>query len=432
MKSTFISRENNNAKFSMEFSADEFENAIVDVYRKTKGKFAVDGFRKGKAPRRLIETRYGEGVFFEDAINQLFSESYETALDELGIEVIDRPAADFSEIEKGKGFTVTITVAASPEFEVKDYKGVEIEKVDAEVPEEAVDGELEILRRRNARMILAERPAKEGDTLLIDYTGFVDDVQFEGGTAERYLLKIGSNTFIPGFEEQLIGSSAGEEKDVTVTFPTEYHAEDLAGKEAVFQCKIHEIKEEELPELNDDFAKDVSEHDTLDELKKENRERLENAARLSAENRMRNDVIGKIRDAVDLEVPNVMVQDEISSMMSEFDQQLRYQGMTIDQYFAHTEKSQADFRNEMKEEAEKRVKTRMVLSKIAAREGIAVTEEEMADEMDSVARQYGLEPEKAKETFGREIISYIEKDLKMKKVIDLIYESAEFISPRQV
>ncbi len=240
---------------------------------------AIDGFRKGKAPRSIIEKKYGEGVFFEDAINNLFSANYPSALDELELNVIDSPKAEFSQLKKGEGFTVTITVECYPEIEVKDYKGVEIEAVSSEVTDEDVENELKARARRNSRMVTVDRPAKEGDTVLIDYEGWVGDQQFEGGTAERQPLKLGSGTFIPGFEEQLIGVSTGENKDVKVTFPEEYHAEDLAGKEAVFKCKVHEVKEEELPEINDEFVKDVSEFDTLDELREDTRKELEKAAK---------------------------------------------------------------------------------------------------------------------------------------------------------
>lgn len=275
MKATFISREKNDVKFTMEFTAEEFENAQIKAYQRTKDQFQIDGFRKGKAPRSIIEKRYGEGVFFEEAIDELFNEHYGKALAELELEVIDSPAAEFSKIAKGEGFTATITVPCYPIVEVKDYKGVEIKKVTNRVKKEDVDKEIEALQKRNARMILVERPAQEGDTVLLDYSGFVGDEQFEGGTAERQELKLGSGMFIPGFEEQLIGATPGEKKDVIVVFPEEYHAKDLAGKEAVFHCLVHEIKEEQLPELDDEFAKDVSEYDTLEELKKATKERLQ-------------------------------------------------------------------------------------------------------------------------------------------------------------
>lgn len=424
MKSTFISREKNDVKFTMGFTGEEFDAAVIAAYQENKGKFAIDGFRKGKAPRKLIETHYGEDVFFEDAINNLFSQNYVKALDELNINVIDRPNADFSEIKKGEGFTITITVTAYPEFEVKDYKGVEIEKVENAVTDEDINKELETLQSRNARMVIAERPAKEGDTVLIDYSGFVGEEQFEGGTAERQPLKLGSNTFIPGFEEQLVGCSAGDEKDVLVTFPEEYHSEDLAGKEAVFKCKVHEIKEEEKPELNDDFAKDVSECDTLEELKKETRERLEKSAEAAAVSEMKNAVLEKIFNANDIEVPAVMVEDEIDGMMQEFDQQLRYQGMDLEKYFQYLGKEAKDFREELREDATKKTKTRMLISAIADAEKIEVAPEELDKELELMSIQYKLEVEQIKSMLGAENFAALQKDIKMRKAVDFTFDNA--------
>ncbi|MBF1155355.1 MAG: trigger factor, partial [[Eubacterium] sulci] len=274
MKATLISKENNRAKFTMDFTAEEFEAAVVKAYQDSKDKFNIDGFRKGKAPRSIIEKHFGEGVFFEDAINNLFQTAYPEALNELDLEVIDSPQADFSEIGKGKPLTVTIDVAVYPVVEVKDYKGIEVEQVDPEVTEEDVDRDIEAMRKRNSRMVVADRPVENGDTVILDYAGFVGDEQFQGGTAENQELKIGSGMFIPGFEEQLIGVKAGESKDVVVTFPEEYQAKELAGKEAVFKCTVHEVKFEELPELDDEFAKDVSEFDTLAELRDDARARI--------------------------------------------------------------------------------------------------------------------------------------------------------------
>ena len=315
MKSTFISREKNEVKFTMEFTAEEFEEAIVKVYQKEKDKFQIDGFRKGKAPRSLIEKRYGEGIFFEDAVNNLISLNYPLALDELDLEVIDYPRTELSQTKKGEGFTATVTVECYPEFEVTGYKGVEIEKVPAEVTDEDVDKEISNMADRNSRMVEVDRPVQDGDTVLIDYAGFVGDDQFEGGTAERYPLQIGSGTFIPGFEEQLIGASKDDDVEVKVTFPEEYHSEDLAGKEAIFKCKVHEIKEKEVPAIDDDFVKDVSEFDTLDELKASKREELQKAAEARAEDQMKNSAIEKVFEANDIEVPNVMVEEEINSSL---------------------------------------------------------------------------------------------------------------------
>lgn len=425
MKATFISRENNDVKFTMEFTAEEFENAQIKAYQAAKDQFQIDGFRKGKAPRSIIEKHYGEGVFFEEAIDQLFRESYGEALKELDLEVVDAPAAEFSKIAKGEGFTITITVPCFPIIAVKDYQGVEIEKVSQEVKDEDIDNELKALQKRNARMILVERPAQDGDTVLLDYSGFVGDAQFEGGTAERQELTLGSGTFIPGFEEQLVGATPGEKRDVTVTFPAEYHAEELAGKEAVFHCLVHEIKEEQLPELDDEFAKDVSEHDTLEELKQATKERLETYAKSSAENQMKDAAILKVVEANEVEIPRAMVDDEIDRMANELDQQLRYQGMGLNQYLQFVGKDAATFREELRPEAEKAVKTRIVLMGIVNAENITVTDEEREEELKHMAAQYQMEVDKLKEIIGEDNLGFLTKDLQVKKAIDFIYDNAK-------
>mgnify|MGYP000466416009 FL=1 len=425
MKATFISRDKNTVKFTMEFTAEEFEQAQIKAYQEAKNQFEIPGFRKGKAPRSIIEKHYGEGVFFEDAIDALFRQFYGNALADLDLEVIDSPAAEFSKIAKGEGFTVTITVECFPIVEVKDYKGVEVEKVVQEVKDEDVENELKAVQKRNARMILVERPAKEGDTVLFDYAGFVGDEQFEGGTAERQELVLGSGMFIPGFEEQLIGTTPGEKVDVKVTFPEEYHAEELAGKEAVFHCLVHEIKEEQLPELDDEFAKDVSEYDTLEELKNANRERLEAYAKTSAENQMKDAAILKVVEANDVEIPRAMVEDEIDRMIGELNQQLRYQGITIDKYLEFTGKSMADFREEVRPEAEKAVKTRIILMGVVEAEKIEVSAEEMEKELELMAAQYQMTADKIKEMIGVENLTFLQKDLQVRKAIDFIYDNAK-------
>ena len=424
MKATFISREKNDVKFTMEFTAEEFENAQIKVYQQAKDQFQIDGFRKGKAPRSIIEKHYGEGVFFEDAIDELFREHYGKALSELELEVIDSPAAEFSKIAKGEGFTATITVACFPVVEVKDYKGVEIDKIEQEVKDEDVDNEIKALQKRNARVILVERPAQEGDTVLLDYSGFVGDEQFEGGTAERQELKLGSGMFIPGFEEQLVGATPGEKRDVVVTFPEEYHAEDLAGKEAVFHCLVHEIKEEQLPELDDEFAKDVSEYDTLEELKKANRERLEAYAKAGSQSQMKDAALGKVVEANEVEIPRTMVEDEMDRMCQELDQQLRYQGMSLQQYLQFTGKDMAAFRDELRPDAERQVKTRIVLMGIVDAEKIEVSEDEMEEELKLMAAQYNMTADKIKEMIVAENLTFLKKDIQVKKAIDFIFDNA--------
>ena len=424
MKATFISKEKNDVKFTIEFTSEEFEQAQIKAYQASKDKYQINGFRKGKAPRSIIEKHYGEGIFFEDAVNNLFADAYPKAVDELKLEAIDRPDAEFGKLEKGQGFTVTLTVPVYPEIEVKDYKGVEIERVSDEVTEEDVDKELENLQKRNSRMVVVDRPAKEGDTVLIDYEGWADDKQFDGGTAERQPLKLGSGTFIPGFEEQLVGTKSGDEKDVKVTFPEQYHSEELAGKEAVFKCKVHEVKEEELPELNDDFAKDVSECDTLEELRKETEENLKKAAVARAESQMKNSILEKVYNANDIDIPNVMVEDQITSEMNEFDQQLRMQGMNLEQYFEYLGRKPEEFREELRDEAYKKVKTRMLVSAVADAENIQASEEDINKQLELMAIQYKLDADKIREMLGVQNIGYLEKDVRIQKALDFMYDQA--------
>ncbi|MBR0457206.1 MAG: trigger factor [Firmicutes bacterium] len=424
MKSTFISKEKNEVKFKMEFTAEEFEDAIVKVYQKQKDNFQIDGFRKGKAPRSLIEKRYGETIFFDDAINNLFSLNYPLAMDELDLNVIDYPKTEMSQTKKGEGFDITVTVEVYPEFEVKDYKGVEIERVPAEVSDEDVDKEIANMADRNSRMVEVDRPAQDGDTVLIDYAGFVGDDQFEGGTAERYPLKLGSGTFIPGFEEQLIGASKDDDVEVKVTFPEEYHSEELAGKEAIFKCKVHEIKEKEVPTIDDDFVKDVSEFDTLDELKASKKEELQKAAEARAEDQMKNSVIEKIFEANDIDVPNAMVEEEINSSLQQFDQQLRVQGMDLNTYIKYMGEDMESFRENIREDAFKKTKTRMLVAKIVDQEEFEVSEDEIKEYLEDMAKQYGMEVDKLVEAIGPQNIETVSGDLKMRKAIDFVYENA--------
>lgn len=425
MKSTFLSKEKNEVKLTLEFTAEEFKQAQVKAYQGSKDKFVVDGFRKGKAPRSIIENNYGADVFFEDAINDLFGAGYPEAIETLNLYPVDRPSADFSEVKKDEGFTVTVTVTVKPEFEVKDYKGVKIEKIVHTVKDEDVEKELTTLQNRNARLVLVERPAALGDTVLIDYAGFVGEEQFDGGTAERQPLELGTGSFIPGFEEQLVGASVGDDVDVKVTFPEEYHSENLSGKEAIFKCKVHEIKAKELPELNDEFAKDVSEFDTLEELKKETLEKLEKAANMRGEYETKNKVLEAVYEANEIDIPEIMIQEQISEMMQEFDQQLRSQGMDLEKYFEYLQKDVAEFRNELKDDAFKRTKTRLLVEAVAEVEKFEVTPEDIEKELQAMADQYKMEVAKLKELMGAENFTVLEKDIKMRKAVDFMFENAQ-------
>ena len=430
MKTVFVKREKNDVMFNMEFSAEEFENAQIKAYQDNKSKFVVDGFRKGKAPRSIIEKKYGEGVFFEDALDELFRENYPKALNELNLEVIDSPRAEFTQLKKGEGFTATITVACFPVVEVKDYKGVKIDKIEREVTDQEVENELEQLQKRNARMVSVERKAETGDTVYFDCSGFVGDNQFEGGTAEKQTLKLGSGMFIPGFEEQLVGCKAEEDRDVKVTFPDEYHAEDLAGKDAVFHCHIHEVREEQLPELNDDFAQDVSEFDTLDELKAKTRERLEETAKQSCIAQMKDAAMEKVMEANEVEAPVTMVNDEIDRMINDFQQQLAYSGMRLDDYFKYTGTAMGELREQVRPDAEKSVKTRIVLMGIVGQENLDVTDEEMEAELELMAKQYGVDSAQIKGMIGEDNLGYFKKDMQVKKAIDFVYDNCKATKKR--
>ena len=386
-----------------------------------KDKFVIDGFRKGKAPRSIIEKKYGETIFFEDAINKLFSLHYPLALDELDLDVIDNPKADFSELKKGEGFTITIEVACYPEIEVKGYKGVEIEAVKSEVTDEDVENEIKSMARKNSRMVTVDRPAQDGDMVLIDYEGWVGDEQFEGGTAERQPLKLGSGTFIPGFEEQLIGVSTGESKDVKVTFPEEYHAADLAGKEAVFKCKVHEIKEEELPEINDEFVKDVSDKETLDEYKAELKETVAKRLQDEADKDVDNQIAEKLMELLEGEIPEAMYDNQANEMVREFDMRLRSQGLDMKTYMQYMGMDANSLKDMYKEEAEKRVKLRLALEAVARKENIEVTEADLDAEYGKMAEAYKMEVEKVKEAVPAESLT---EDVKVEKALNLVKDKA--------
>lgn len=424
MKTTLVSKENNEAKFAMEFTAEEFDAAVDAAYKKSRGEFRINGFRKGKAPRSIIEKHYGEGIFFEDAINNMFRDHYVGAIEELGLDVIDSPDADFSEIGHGKPMTMTMTVKLFPIVDVKDYMGVEVDQYESVVMDSEIDNHLESLQKRNARMVSVDREAQNDDTVILDYAGFVGEEQFEGGTAERQELKLGSGSFIPGFEEQLVGAKAGDKVDVKVTFPEEYHAADLAGKDAVFHCEIHEVKEEQLPELDDDFAMDVSEYDTLEELKEKTREDILKTKDETAVNAAKDALVNKVTEANDVEVPATLVEEEIDNMANELDQNMRMQGLSFEQYLQFTGKDMAGFREDVREDAEKRAATRIVLRSIAAAENMEVSEEDIDAEMQKLADAYGMELDNVKSALAGSMEMF-KKDILTTKVIDMLYDNAK-------
>ncbi len=425
MSSTIVKKENNEIILKIEVSAEAFEKSLQKAYTKTRGRFSIPGFRKGKAPRKLIEMHYGEGVFYDEAINDICPIEYEKAITENNLDPVDRPSLDITDIGVGEPLVFTATVTVKPEVTLGDYQGIEVEKIEYNVKEEDVEQEIEQLRDRNSRLISVERPAQDGDTVIIDYAGFVGEEQFEGGTAEKQTLVIGSGQFIPGFEEQLIGSKAGDSKEVKVTFPEEYHSEDLSGKEAAFKVLVHEVKEKELPELDDEFAKDVSDKDTLEELKADIRSKQEEAAKNKEKSALNDAVVNKVVENVQVDIPEIMVENQIDNMINEFNYQLQYQGLNLDTYLQYTNANIEDMRNEMREDALKRVKTQLTLDAIGDLEDIQVSEDELDAEIEQYASQYKTDMEKFKKSLRPEDLDQIKGTLKVRKTVDFLVENAK-------
>ena len=434
MTTSYVGKENNTVKFTMEFTAEEFEAAIQKAYLKNRGRIQVDGFRKGKAPRKIIEAKYGSGIFFEDAIDELLKDNYPKALDELNIDPINRPAIDFEgeeKIEQGKGFKVVVEAEVAPEVELKEYKGVKAERELARMDEAEVEGQLKSLQKRNARILSVDEPANWDDTVVLDYKGFVGEDQFQSGTADDQQLVLGSNTFIPGFEAQLVGVKKGDEKDVVVTFPEEYHAEDLAGKEAVFKCTIKEVKREELPALDDDFAKEASTFDTLEELKADIKKTIQERIDRSNENAGKEAVLEKICELNPVDIPQVMVDDEADKMFDEFRQQLMSQGIDLNMYCQYAGTTPEAIRKDYEDGARKRVHSRLVLEAIAAKEGIEATAEEIDKEIEDMASTYKMEKEKVLNILGTGYEKMLSKDIVNKKALDFVYGSAKLSEPKK-
>ena len=424
MKATFIGKENNVVEFEMLFSNEEIEEQINKVYLAERSKYPVDGFRKGKAPRKILEAKYGKGIFLEDAVNEMVADSYPDAVGQILIRPVARPNVNIKEYKEGEDLVVVVKVTVRPEFTPGQYKGVEIEKIVPEVKAEEVDAEIERLQKRNSRIIDVERPAKTGDTVNIDYMGFVGDEQFEGGTATGQDLELGSNTFIPGFEDQLVGASAGDDVEVKVTFPEEYHAPDLAGKDAVFKVKVHKVKETEKPELDDEFAKDVSEYDTLDELKESIREKLMKEAETRAEFDMKNTIIDVVYQNTELDFPEDMVESQTIEMLDEIQMQLQYQGISLMDYLKYMGKTMDDYKQEIRPDAYKKMKTRLIIDEIANLENIEASGEEIDAEIKGISDHYGIPFEQLKEQFEAENIEIITQDIRNRKTIQLMYDEA--------
>ena len=417
--------EKNMAKLTIEVSAEEFEKAITAAYQKNRGKINVPGFRKGKAPQQMIEKMYGAGIFFEDAANAVIPEAYEKAAEESGLDIVSRPEIDVVQIEKGKAFIFTAEVAVKPEVTLGQYKGIEVEKSVVEVTEDEVNEEIDKAREQNARIISVEdRAVKSGDMTIIDFEGFVDGVAFEGGKGENHNLTIGSGQFIPGFEDQLIGVEIGKEVDVNVTFPEEYHAEDLAGKPAVFKVTVKEIKEKQLPELDEDFVQDVCDFDTVDEYKADVESKIKERKESEAKSKKEDAVVEKIVENSQMDIPDAMLETQVRQMADDFAMRIQQQGLSLEQYFKFTGLTPEAMKQQMEPTAMKRIQTRLVLEAIVDAEKIEVSEEEMNAEFEKMAKLYNMEVEKLNELMGEFEKENMKKDLAVQKAVDLVVEAA--------
>ena len=418
--------EKNMAKLTIEVSAAEFEKALEDAFLKNKNKISVPGFRKGKVPRQMVEKMYGPEIFYEDAANALIPDAYSKALDECEEDIVSSPEIDVTQIEKGKSFIFTATVALKPEVKLGKYKGVKVEATEVTVTDEEVDAKIEKERENNARTIeVTDRPVKDGDMTVLDFEGFVDGVAFDGGKGENYPLTIGSGAFIPGFEEQLVGAEIGKEVEVNVTFPEDYQAEELKGKAAVFKCTIKEIKEKELPALDDEFASEVSEFDTLEEYKKDVKETLTIEKEKAAREAKEAAVIDAIIADSDMAIPEAMVTTQQKQMIDEFAQRMQMQGLSMEQYFQFTGATLDKMMEQVKPQAETRIKSRLVLEAVAAKEGIEATEEDYEEEIKTMAEVYQMEPDKIKEMLPEKSVKGIKEDIAVKKAAEFVVNNAK-------
>ncbi len=426
MSAKWEKQEGNQGTLTVEVPASEFDQALDQAFKKVVKDVQVPGFRKGKVPRKLFEQRFGVESLYQDALDIVLPQAYSNAVEETGIEPVDRPEVDVKQIEKGEDLVFTAEVTVKPEVNLGEYKGLEVEEQSTEVTEEDVQNELKQLQEKQAELVVKEDgEVEDGDTVVMDFEGFVDGEAFEGGQAENYSLEVGSGSFIPGFEEQLVGKKAGEETEVTVTFPEEYHAEDLAGKEATFKVTIHEIKGKEFPELDDEFAKDVDEEvESLDELTKKTRERLEEQKKTDAENQKRDTLVTKASENAEVEIPESMVDTELDRMVQEFEQRLQMQGMTKDMYFQFTGQDEDALREQMKEDAGKRVKTNLTLEAIAEAEDVNVADEDVNAELENMASMYQTDVAQLTQMLGGNT-DMIKEDLKVRKAIDVLVENSK-------
>lgn len=428
MKYTFEKAEKSTVKIDITLTAKEWSDAIDKAYEKTKGRYSMPGFRKGKVPKHLLEGAYGKGIFYEEAINEAFPEYYSQVLEkEPSIEAVAAPELDIKKVDD-KGLELVATVAVKPEVKLGEYKGITFKKVEYNVKDEDVEAEFKRLQERNSRMVdVTDRAVESGDSAVIDYSGSVDGVKFDGGTAEKYTLVIGSNTFIPGFEEQIIGMKAGEEKDVKVKFPDDYHAENLKGKDAVFAVKLHEIKKKELPEINDEFIKDAVGAESVEAYRKEVRERLEKQNADRAEREIEDEIVKKITDNAETEIPDALIENQIDRMVQEMSYRLSYQGLKLEDYLKYIGKSMEDYRKDYRSQAKNIVKSQLVIEKIIADEKIEATEEDVEAKIQDMAKAQGKEVPDVKKNMAARQLDYVKNEIIIKKLFDFL-KSANKIS----
>lgn len=416
--------EHNMAKLTIEMAQDEFDKFVEKAYKKNKNKINIPGFRKGKVSRQIIEKMYGKDFFYGDAVNDAIADAYEKAYDECEEEIVSRPTIDIVTLEVGKPFVFTAEVALNPEAKLGEYKGVEIEKVDSEVTDADVEEFINKERDEDARMTVVDRAAQNGDQVILDYEGFVDGEAFEGGKGENHPLTLGSNSFIPGFEDQVVGKKAEEEFDVNVTFPEDYHAENLKGKAAVFKCKVHEVKEKQTPELDDDFAGDKG-FDTVDEYKADVREKLTKRKADEVKNKKENAVLEKLIEAAEMDIPEAMITSQVEQSIDEYAQQLRRQGLSLEQYFMFTGLDREKMAENSRPGVEKRIKSRCVLEAVAKAEGIVASDEDYEKELTEMAEQYKLEVENIKNMIHPQDEKMMRKDIEIQKALDFVVENAK-------
>lgn len=416
--------EHNMAKLTIEVAAEEVEKALQNAYMKQKKQISLPGFRKGKVPRQMVEKMYGPSIFYNDAVDALLPEAYGKAYDECELEIASRPAIEIVQIEKGKPFIFSAEVAVKPEVTLGQYKGLEVEKVSTRVTQKEVDAKIQEEAEKNARTISVERPVEDGDQVVLDFEGFVDGVAFEGGKGENYPLTIGSHSFIPGFEEALVGAELEKEVDVNVTFPEDYQAEELKGKPAVFKCTIHEIKAKELPEIDDEFAAEVSVFDTLEEYKADVKAQIKEEKAKEGKAKQEDAVVKQAVENAEFDIPDAMVNDQVENNYNNFLQQIQQNGLSIDQYFQFTGSSEKILKTQMRPEAEARIENRLVLEAIVKAENIEVSEDKLDQEIQKMAEMYGMEAEKVKELLGEAEKEQMKKDLALQAAVDFLVENA--------